>query len=101
MSYTPQTWVNGSGGGTPLSAPRLNYLEQGLAAAAAAADAAGIERRVEYDGTNYRYLGEIVTSRPVVAGYTGPFDVWSIGYPAAPQPSWLMPYKDVWWADQQ
>lgn len=33
MAYTPQTWVNGSGGGTPLSATRMNYMEAGIAAA--------------------------------------------------------------------
>lgn len=31
MAYTPQTWANGEGGGTPLSAERLNYIEQGIA----------------------------------------------------------------------
>lgn len=30
MSYTPQTWADGSGGGTPLSAARLNYMETGI-----------------------------------------------------------------------
>lgn len=33
MSYTPQTWVNGSGGGTPLSAARLNNAEAGIGGA--------------------------------------------------------------------
>lgn len=45
MAYTEQTWADGPGGGTPLSAARLNHLEDGLtatdlAAAAAAAAAA-------------------------------------------------------------
>ena len=40
MSYTPQAWVDGSGGGTPLSAARLNYIETGLQTAAAVADSA-------------------------------------------------------------
>lgn len=31
MPYTPQTWNNGSGGATPLSATRLNYMEDGIA----------------------------------------------------------------------
>ena len=35
MAYTKQTWTNGSGGGTPISAARLQYIEDGLEAAAA------------------------------------------------------------------
>lgn len=34
MTYTKQTWVNGSGGGTPISAARLNHIEDGLDGAA-------------------------------------------------------------------
>lgn len=30
MAYTKQTWATGSGGGTPISATRLNYIETGL-----------------------------------------------------------------------
>lgn len=30
MAYTPQVWVNGSTGGTPLSASRFNYMEAGI-----------------------------------------------------------------------
>lgn len=33
MPYVKQTWVNDPAGGTPLSAARLNYLEDGVAAA--------------------------------------------------------------------
>lgn len=33
MVYTPQTWTNGAGGGTPLSAARLGVIEAGIAAA--------------------------------------------------------------------
>lgn len=40
MPYTKQTWVDGSGGGTPLSAARLNYIETGVFNAQATADAA-------------------------------------------------------------
>lgn len=39
MSYTKQNWVNGAEGGTPVSASRLNHIEDGLEAAAAVADA--------------------------------------------------------------
>lgn len=31
MVYQKQTWYDGKSGGTPISAARLNYLEQGLA----------------------------------------------------------------------
>jgi hypothetical protein len=30
VPYTPQTWVDGSGGGTPITAARLNTMENGL-----------------------------------------------------------------------
>lgn len=38
MPYTPQTWADGSGGGTPITAARLNNIEAGLAAAATRSD---------------------------------------------------------------
>jgi hypothetical protein len=38
MAYTKQTWANTSGGGTPISAARLNYIEDGLEDAADDAD---------------------------------------------------------------
>lgn len=31
--YTAQTWINGSGGNTPTSAERFNYMEAGIASA--------------------------------------------------------------------
>lgn len=31
MAYEPQRWVDGEAGGTPLSADRLNHIEQGIA----------------------------------------------------------------------
>ena len=34
MAYTKQTWTNGDSS-TPLSAERLNHIEDGIAAAAA------------------------------------------------------------------
>ncbi len=40
MAYDKQTWVDGEGGETPLSASRLNHMELGLEAAAADADLA-------------------------------------------------------------
>lgn len=30
MPYTPQTWADGAGGGTPITASRLNYMEAGI-----------------------------------------------------------------------
>ena len=38
MPYTKQTWANGSSGGTPLNAARLNHLESGVFDAQEAAD---------------------------------------------------------------
>jgi hypothetical protein len=40
VTYIKQSWVDGQTGGTPLSADRLNYLEEGLRVAAADATAA-------------------------------------------------------------
>ena len=40
MPYTPQSWTDGPGGGTPLSAARMNIIEAGIQAAQAAAEAA-------------------------------------------------------------
>lgn len=40
MAYAKQTWNNGADGGTPQSAARYNHMENGIAAAAATADAA-------------------------------------------------------------
>ena len=40
MAYSKQTWTNGPDGGTPLSAARLNHIEDGIEAAAQTADAA-------------------------------------------------------------
>lgn len=31
MAYEPQVWADGAEGGTPLSAERLNHIEQGIA----------------------------------------------------------------------
>lgn len=31
MAYEPQVWADGAEGGTPLSAVRLNHVEQGIA----------------------------------------------------------------------
>lgn len=40
MSYAKQSWADGSAGGTPITAARLSYIEDGVAAVAATADAA-------------------------------------------------------------
>lgn len=31
MAYEPYTWANGEEGGTPITAARLNHIEQGIA----------------------------------------------------------------------
>lgn len=30
MAYEPYQWANGEGGGTPITAERLNHIEQGI-----------------------------------------------------------------------
>jgi hypothetical protein len=40
VSYSRQTWADGSGGGTPITAARLNTLEAGVETAAGVADTA-------------------------------------------------------------
>lgn len=40
MPYAKQTWADGQAGGTPISAARLNHIEDGVAAATATAEAA-------------------------------------------------------------
>lgn len=40
MPYTPQTWADGPGGGTPITASRLTNVENGIQAASDTADAA-------------------------------------------------------------
>lgn len=34
MSFSPKTWVDGSGGGTPITAAELNRIEAGIVEAA-------------------------------------------------------------------
>jgi len=36
ISYTPTTWADGSGGGTPIDATKLNNIESGIVDAVAA-----------------------------------------------------------------
>lgn len=40
MGYSPQTWTDGAGGGTPITATRLGVIETGIANAASVADLA-------------------------------------------------------------
>lgn len=40
MPYTPQTWADGPSGGTPITADRLDVIEDGIAAATTLAEAA-------------------------------------------------------------
>lgn len=40
MAYEPQEWADGAEGGTPITAARLNHIEQGVGQAAATADGA-------------------------------------------------------------
>lgn len=43
MAYVKQTWVDGSAGGTPISAARLGHIEDGIEAAADTADTAAAD----------------------------------------------------------
>jgi len=40
MAYTPFEWADGEEGGTPITAERLNHIEDGIGDAAATADGA-------------------------------------------------------------
>ena len=93
MSYIKQTWVDGSAGGTPITAARLTYMEDGIASRAAASGTPTIEEleRVTLLGTvnaafQSRRLGpvnldqrigglSIATTATVAASDT---DYWSI-----------------------
>lgn len=48
MTYNQQAWVDGT---TPISAQRLNTIEAGIAAAAAAADTANAGLKYWFNGT--------------------------------------------------
>lgn len=62
MAYTKQTWANGSGGNTPLSATRLQYIENGIEAS----DAAHL--------SSLLWLHRRLDSKSVPAGRTTYFD---------------------------
>lgn len=57
MAYSPFTWKDGNAGGTPLTAQRLNAIEQGIKTAADVADSA-------YTGLS----GKASTSQVIPAG---------------------------------
>lgn len=69
VDYTPQTWVDGSGGGTPLSAARLAYIEAGVSLVAeattdATTDLLYAEQVIRWNGSGWRWNGTTVTARP-------------------------------------
>lgn len=43
MAYTKQTWKDGTGGATPLTAARLNHMEDGIKATSDAVDSVSSE----------------------------------------------------------
>lgn len=49
--YTKQTWINGSSGGTPLNATRLNHIEDGVAASAPTPDSTLDGKPVKWNET--------------------------------------------------
>jgi len=58
MAYSGQTWVDGSGGGTPITAARLNTLEAG------AVDASGRLNAVDGIST----IGNVGSTQTLTAG---------------------------------
>lgn len=45
MAYEPQVWADGAEGGTPLSAERLNHIEEGVATAGGTASWGQVSNR--------------------------------------------------------
>lgn len=62
MPYTPQTWVNGPGGGTKINATRLTYIETGIETAQATAESAA--------GTVVGPAGTVPVSNGTINVYT-------------------------------
>lgn len=58
MAYTPQNWADGVSGQTPISAARLNYMEQGIAGSYATGNEPGIVEVDSYSGSDDTKLGE-------------------------------------------
>ena len=50
MPYAKQIWANGSAGGTPVNANRLNHLESGIEAWTMAIGAAAYPRKISVTG---------------------------------------------------
>lgn len=62
-SYAKQTWLNGQVGGTPLDAPRLQHIEEGLATAVTPGDLAPVATTGAYsDLVGAPALAAIATS---------------------------------------
>lgn len=53
MTYTKQTWANGSAGGTPVDAPALQRMEDGIEAANILADGITVARSPQVVGGYY------------------------------------------------
>lgn len=87
MAYTPQTWVNGEPGGTPLSADRLNNIEAGIedadnrlttaeadiaGKADAAAPAAAVSDHVDATNPHAQYLQQEDADLRYILGSVAP-----------------------------
>lgn len=59
MSYTKQTWADAPTGGTPITAARLNYMENGIADAATGTGGGGTDA---FDVTTYGATGDGTTN---------------------------------------
>lgn len=89
LAYSPQVWKDYPSGGTPISAARLNHMEQGIAAAAstAAADAAQVTATQALTAANAAQASANTanttantlnaTFEPVTGGFT-PAAGWSL-----------------------
>lgn len=63
--YAPQTWATGSAGRTPLSADRLNYMENGIAAAHALAGGILLDA---YSGSDDEKLDQALATQKATPG---------------------------------
>lgn len=64
VAYTQQTWADGSAGGTPISAARLNHMEAGIKDASYARDATTVQIKNGAPGADDDMAGTEVTWGP-------------------------------------
>lgn len=79
--YTKQTWVDGSAGGTPVSAARLSHIEEGIRVAAEEVTAL-----TEVPPGTYTEFSNIT-----VVVYTGSWPARPTGLPVGQHVLWINP----------